>query len=104
MNPSSNCNDAQLRQLLERGESATAAAHVESCQRCQSRLAELAAAEDEWQEARRLLDSRGADAAFAAEARERPWSDALGSTSEHEARPAWTEAMARQLLSPPSHP
>src|SRR6187397_189119 len=105
MESQSKCDDARLARLLAAGgDDGVATKHVESCPRCQSRLMELAAKDAEWQEARRLLDSQGVDADLFAEARERPWSDAIGSTGGCEARPAWTEAMARQLLAPPSHP
>jgi serine/threonine-protein kinase len=94
------CNESQLRQLLTGDAPDHAAAkHLETCPRCQSRLSELAASQNDWHETRDLLAVAAADAASAAEARERSWSD------PHGARPAaWTETMARQLLGPPSHP
>src|SRR5438094_9187040 len=103
MERSSNCNDAELRQLLT-GDDGAATEHVESCVRCQSRLEELAAGDGDWQEARRLLATDDVDALLAAEARERPWSDSIQSGDAHGARhTVWTETMARQLLGPPSH-
>jgi serine/threonine protein kinase len=51
-----------------------------------------------------LLSTNDVDALLSAEARERPWSEAIQS-GEHGARnTVWTETMARQLLGPPSHP
>jgi len=78
--------------------------HVETCPRCQARLAELAAGESDWQEARRLLITDDVDALLAAEARERPWSEAIQSGEFGPRNTVWTETMARQLLGPPSHP
>src|SRR5438067_6373253 len=104
MKRSSNCNDAELRQLLTSDDGA-AGEHVESCPHCQSRLAELAASNDDWQEARHLLTTDDVDALLAAEARERPWSEAIQSGDVHGTKnTVWTETMARQLLGPPSHP
>src|SRR5262245_403665 len=104
MAASSNCNDAQLRQLLA-GDDDRAAVHVEECPRCQARLAEIAASHDDWHEARRLLTTNDVDALLAAEARERPWSEAIQTSDMHGPRnTVWTETMARQLLGPPSHP
>src|SRR5689334_19180813 len=98
------CDDARLRQLLA-ADDAAATAHVETCERCQSRLAEMAASNDDWQEARRLLTTNDVDALLAAEARERPWSEAVQTSDMHGSRnTVWTETMARQLLGPPSHP
>lgn len=100
----SQCDDTILRRILT-GDNDDAGGHLEICPRCQSRLSELAAEEEQWQEARCLLATDPANDQFAAEARERSWSSAIqGSGSSSEAKPAWTEAMARQLLGPPSHP
>jgi serine/threonine protein kinase len=104
MAASSNCNDVQLRQLLA-GDDDRAAVHIEECPRCQARLAEMAASNDDWQEARRLLTTNDVDALLAAEARERPWSESIQTSDLHGPRnTVWTETMARQLLGPPSHP
>jgi hypothetical protein len=101
-NPSFTCDDSQLRLLLA-GDSDDAAVrqHIDTCIRCQSRLSELAADANEWQETKELLTTGNE---FAAEIRERPWSGVIHGEEATEARPAWTEAMARQLLGPPSHP
>jgi serine/threonine protein kinase len=105
------CNDIQLRELLtSAGDDRAAEQHLASCPRCQSRLSELAADASDWQEAPRLLKADKADAALATEIREREhppwhsWSSELCATDSDVPRPAWTEAMARQLLAPPSHP
>jgi serine/threonine-protein kinase len=65
----------------------------------------MAASNDDWQEARRLLTTNDVDALLAAESRERPWSEAIQTSDMHGPRnTVWTETMARQLLGPPSHP
>jgi eukaryotic-like serine/threonine-protein kinase len=104
--PSEICSDAQLRRLLaSSGDDRAVEQHLESCPRCQARLSELAASDDQWRETSRLLAADPADDPLIAEARQWPWSSAMqGGSSTHEARPAWTEAMAKQLLAPPSHP
>ncbi len=50
-----------------------------------------------------MLSTDGVDALLAAEARERPWSEAIQS-GDGPRNTVWTETMARQLLGPPSHP
>src|SRR5690242_14092288 len=97
-----NCDDARLRRLLADDDDAMSL-HVEDCPHCQKRLAELAASDDDWQDARRLLSTDDVDALLAAEARERPWSEAIES-GDGPRNTVWTETMARQLLAPPSHP
>lgn len=100
----SQCSDDRLHVLLDgeerNAEFRTAAAHLEACQNCQSRLAELAADHDEWAEARRLLTLDETDRTIESEQAQRSW-DASG-----QLRPprTWTESMTSQLLSPPSHP
>src|SRR5689334_13050785 len=92
----SNCNDDQLRRVLaSNSDDPDIAMHLEACSRCQSRLSELAAEANQWQETRELLSTSDE---FAAEARQRPWSGLIHGEKSDEARPAWTEAMARQLL------
>jgi serine/threonine protein kinase len=99
------CSDDQLRRLFAAEGDRAAEQHLESCPRCQSRLAQLAGGEDAWREASRLLATDPVNEQIAAEVGERPWSTALLNEVGHETRPAaWTETMARQLLSPPSHP
>ncbi len=99
------CDDARLLAMLQNhdhGEEAQRVFdHVGTCTNCQKRLAVLAASDDEWNEAGEVLaknanaDSENIprDAKVAWPAKQ--WSD----------RPiAWTESMAKKLLSPPSHP
>jgi hypothetical protein len=96
------CDDERLRVLLsddgESDDSRAAAEHVEHCASCQSRLSQLAADDEAWSEASRLLTEDIESAQFIAEQRERPWHEGARGPA------AWTESMARQLLSPPSHP
>lgn len=105
MNPTLNCSDDILRLLLQEDEQSgdyrDAARHVDSCPHCQQRIGELAAEDDEWHEAHEMLlvgDESGSgniDSVSGHERSRRRW----------QRRPtAWTETMARQLLSPPSHP
>jgi serine/threonine protein kinase len=113
----SNCDDTRLRELLESSDAIVAesdaamaaAKHVEHCPRCQARLAELAAEPDAWTEITELLTVDAETERLSAEARERTWHTAVAfadksGSAGSAAPPAWTEAMARQLLAPPSHP
>ena len=105
MMPTLNCSDDSLRLLLredeQSGDYRDAARHVDSCPHCQQRIGELAAEDDEWHEAHEMLLA-GDDSG----------SGNIDRLSDHERSrgrwqrgpAAWTEAMARQLLSPPSHP
>ncbi len=105
MKPMMNCSDDSLRLLLREDEHSSdyreAARHVNSCPHCQQRIGELAAEDDEWHEAHEMLlagDESGTGTIDQLSAHER-------SRRRWQPRPtAWTEAMARQLLSPPSHP
>lgn len=69
--------------------------HVESCPRCQQRISDLAATTEDWQRATAVM----ADPSYSSRVRSAFEMPALGYHSVH-----WSEAMARQLLSPPSHP
>lgn len=92
------CDDAALEEML-RPESSSEPneqllAHVESCSRCQDRISELAGPMAMWHAVKAAM------------------SDAAGSDHQRRVLPAsldqaafhWTESMARQLLSPPTHP
>ncbi|MCA9062039.1 MAG: serine/threonine protein kinase [Planctomycetaceae bacterium] len=104
--PHQHCTDHELRQLLQSDDAGTGSfdqsvgAHVELCADCQSRLSQLAADDDTWREARTLLSPVDDDS-----------SDRLRIEMDHHSRRqwfskavAWTEAMARQVLAPASHP
>src|SRR5688572_19920749 len=102
------CDDQRLSALLQLDDDTPAARrpdimetteHVESCPRCQARLAELAASGDEWAEAEQLLTTSMADDALEAERQ-----SLTGTSALHGVKPSWTESLARQLLEPPSHP
>ncbi len=105
MKPMMNCSDDSLRLLLREDEQSDdyrdAARHVDSCPHCQQRIGELAAEDDEWHEAHEMLlagDESGTGTIDRLSAHGR-------SRRRWQRQPtAWTEAMARQLLSPPSHP
>ena len=97
------CNDDRLRLLLQAEEDSReyrlAMQHVDACARCQTRLEQLAADQQVWQEAQAVLTAEGCEQRVAADV-ESPWRP-----SRWTRRPtAWTESMARQLLTPPSHP
>ena len=97
------CNDDRLRLLLQAEEDSReyrlAMQHVDACARCQTRLEQLAADQQVWQEAQAVLTAEGCEQRVAADV-ESPWRP-----SRWKRRPtAWTESMARQLLAPPSHP
>ncbi|MFT7641051.1 MAG: hypothetical protein ACI9G1_002795, partial [Pirellulaceae bacterium] len=85
----------------ESGNSSEMLDHVENCQRCQQRLDELAADESEWQKTVEVLSGNARDAATDGPDGLYP---SLHMSRIHLRPPAWTESMARQLLSPPSHP
>lgn len=93
-----NCDDDRLAALLAAQEKSPEGydesedwlEHIESCSRCQTRLRELAGNEDDWRIASEVLDVAGA-----------AWQ---GSSTRLEGTTNWTESMARQLLTPPSHP
>ncbi|MFM9962206.1 MAG: serine/threonine-protein kinase [Planctomycetaceae bacterium] len=105
MKTNSLCSDDSLRLLLredeQSGDYRDAARHVDSCPHCQQRIGELAAEDDEWHEAHEMLlagDESGSGNIDSLSGHER-------SRGRWQRGPAaWTEAMARQLLSPPSHP
>ena len=97
------CNDDRLRLLLQAEEDSReyrlAMQHVDTCARCQTRLEQLAADQQVWQEAQAVLTAEGGEERADPDV-ESPWRP-----SRWNRRPtAWTESMARQLLAPPSHP
>ena len=97
------CDDSRLAVLLRGDESsaefAAARGHVETCPTCQQRLSTLAAEAGEWEETRELLRANEGDAEVAEERKNRPWNADGGRRAT-----SWTEALAKQLLGPPSHP
>ena len=100
MNPqTTQCDDQALLDMLaehlEPDEHERVAAHLEACEHCQQRLEALTASESQWQ--------RAANAAKHFESTV----DGVGHPETPEAaegRISWNESMARQLLSPPTHP
>ncbi len=95
------CHDIAFDALLAADEDIDAhnpqiARHVETCAHCQSRLTQLAADAEQWDEMQRWLSPDDVkDAEYAA---------SLGARERSKRPVAWTEAMARSLLSPASHP
>ncbi len=110
MNPMvSPCDDNRLRLLIVGEENsadfADAAQHVEMCAACQNRLSELAADQTEWTTAKQLLSTQDLDPQLEQERAARSWSIASPLQPQKlQPQKSWTDAMARQLLSEPSHP
>lgn len=105
MNPTvSPCDDNRLRILIDGDENSSAyvdaALHVEACSGCQNRLPKLAANDTDWIAARKMLSTQDMDLQLEQELAERSWSVA----SPLQPQKSWTNAMARHLLSKPSHP
>lgn len=108
--PCQSCDDQLLQSLLssenEPLEQEEVMAHVEQCSHCQRRLEQLAATAEEWRKA--------GDSLTCAEAAETEWYSTRDGERNRIAgwlyasapRPdaIWTDAMAKQLLAPPSHP
>jgi|GEM_PF-659937 len=96
------CDRANLRILLQGidgYDSALMEDHLEHCPHCRQQYDEMAAGSEDWNAARQALQSDDWDQKKDVRA-ERWQSFAMG---EHPS-PRWTEQMARQLLSAPSHP
>lgn len=101
-------SDVELRELLDGEESlnnAETANHLADCPNCQARLERLAAEPTHWMDIRYSLQQDqevdlGKSPPFDGQKPDKPrWS------RERWQRPnAWTESMARSLLSPASHP
>ncbi len=101
----SQCNDHRLQEMVESQQAADHFSdllqHVEGCKRCQQRLDELAAEPTLWSNAATALTGFSSSDPFRQSGSYRnglPADEAYGHSV------AWTESMARQLLSPPSHP
>jgi serine/threonine-protein kinase len=81
---------------------------VELCPRCQARLSELAASDDEWTEAKQLLSSDSdeidLDEFERSTAGRRTGRMRRRTLDDYRHPRAWTDSMAEQLLDPPSHP
>ncbi|MCA9195024.1 MAG: protein kinase [Planctomycetales bacterium] len=92
------CDDAALDALLRRDQSLEPSeeflAHIENCTRCQARISELAGSTAMWHGVKAAISGGGC------------------SGQQHRYSPVnldqsaiqWTESMAKQLLSPPTHP
>ena len=94
------CDEARLPMLLSAAEDSaeyqSLAAHVETCRECQQKLAELAARPGEWTDIRQFLSDDHLDR----EASHRPWQQDKGNSD----RSSVMDMLARQVLSPASHP
>ncbi len=103
MLPEITCSDEVLLGILNQdsgGSTELGLQHLDECERCQARIEELAASEQQWTLAREGLCSRvegGLDIENEFESPTR-----FVPTAEHSSN--WTDTMAQQLLQPPSHP
>jgi serine/threonine protein kinase len=92
------CDNAALEHMLQINQSSEPSdallAHVESCTRCQQRISELAGSTAMWQGVKAAIS----EAADSDQRRRFPSATLDPSAIE------WTESMAKQLLSPPTHP
>ena len=92
------CNDASLKNMLREEISSEPSeellAHVETCTHCQQRITELAGPMAMWQGVKAAIS----EGSGLAQQRRYPAVN-LDASSMH-----WTESMAKQLLSPPTHP
>ncbi|QEG43084.1 protein kinase domain-containing protein [Roseimaritima ulvae] len=98
------CDDLALDALLDADEAsihsgenlADVAQHVESCSRCQSRLSQRAADDQQWDQLQQWLSPDELDSEID--------TDSLGVPTCWQRPTAWTESMAKALLSQPLHP
>ena len=105
MNPQVACyNEESLQKLMQSDEDSADIRrfeqHVAECSSCQARLEQLAADPDEWRKAKDSLSPAKDDGDQSRDAEDCP-----AASRRWTRRPtAWTDSMAKQLLSPPSHP
>jgi serine/threonine protein kinase len=96
------CNDAQLASVLQGDDSSAPSPqileHIERCPQCQSRLAELAASENQWASAKGWLS--GCDSTGSLRSRATVGERLVSDQSAHD----WAKSMASHLLEPASHP
>ncbi len=101
----SQCNDHRLQEMMESQQAADHFSdlllHVEGCKRCQQRLDELAAEPTLWSNAATALTGFSSSDPFRQSSN---YQNGLPADEAYGHSVAWTESMARQLLSPPSHP
>ena len=102
--PCNSCSDEQLRSLLQMDDgenNQVSANHLAECPHCQSRLEQMAAEPHQWQDIRDSLQID--DDNFSTNDKQRI--DNHRRDRERWKRPhAWTESMAKSLLSTASHP
>ncbi|MEZ6138716.1 MAG: protein kinase [Pirellulaceae bacterium] len=106
--PCNSYSDEQLLSLLQMDDGAddqVSATHLAECPHCQSRLEQMAAESDQWQDIRDSLqpDRESEEVSSSNGAKQRI--DTQRRDRARWKRPnAWTESMAKSLLSPASHP
>ncbi len=103
------CSDRALLLILTCDESSHEADHllerVENCLTCRQRFEELTANQEEWHRARRMLVGFDSTGAFRSRQNSTSnFSESRPDVESHSRNQRWSESMARQLLSPPSHP
>ncbi len=97
------CSDEMLLGILNQdsgGSTELGLQHLNNCEHCQARIEELAANKQQWALAREGLCSR-VEAGFELEDIFKITTYPLSDTDR---TPDWTDAVAKQLLQPPSHP
>lgn len=101
----SQCNVHRLQEMVESQQAADHFSdllqHVEGCKLCQQRLDDLAAEPTLWSNAATALMGFSSSDPFRQSSHYR---NAAHADEAYGQSVAWTESMARQLLSPPSHP
>ncbi len=106
--PCNSCSDEKLRSLLqldEREDIQISANHLAECSHCQSRLEQMAAQPDQWQDIRDSLQPDREFGEVTSSDGPMPKTDTPRSDRFRWTRPnAWTESMAKSLLSTACHP
>jgi serine/threonine protein kinase len=98
------CDDLTLLTLLQgdlpKEENERTLNHISNCPYCQQRLGELAASGEEWLAVTEAIK----ELTMESDGSELGGFGSIGKLLHRPSAPKWTEAMAKQLLSPPSHP
>jgi serine/threonine protein kinase len=106
--PCNVCSDEQLRSLLQMDDGEghqDSADHLAECPHCQSRLEHMAAEPDQWHDIRDSLLPESEFDENTSSNGNRQRTDTQQRDRAHWKRPnAWTESMAKSLLSTASHP
>ncbi|MCA9030286.1 MAG: serine/threonine protein kinase [Planctomycetaceae bacterium] len=105
MSAPSPCNQAELHKLLadeiDSNVEDSVLVHIAACSECQSRLHDMAAGADQWNEARDILSTLPVEKMGDTE---EEWSKSWGHYATVARPSTWSHSMIRQVLGPPSHP